>query len=191
MKTTPIDLGNAVYAILRPVSWTTRTRFFLDAIAGKREAPTVMRRFAIYLGPVLAVLSFGCAEEPDEPNAFQTQTGNTTAGTEDESDSGAPADLPGDGDGDGDGDPTTTGDGDGDPTTTGDGDGDPTTTGDDPTCGDGNIDTGEQCDGGNLGGFSCADLGYSGGTLACDPVTCTFDASGCTNNTDGGGGTTG
>jgi hypothetical protein len=146
-----------------------------------------MRRFAIYLGPVLAVLAFGCAEDPEEPNAFQTQTGNTTATTDDDSDTGAPADLPSDPTtGDGDGDPTTTGDGDGDPTTTGDGDGDP------GGCGNGNIDIGEQCDGGNLGGFSCTDLGYSGGTLGCDPVTCTFDASGCINNPgDGSGGTTG
>jgi hypothetical protein len=160
--------------------------FFLDAIAGKREAAFVMRRFAIALTPAFVVLAFGCAEDPDPPNAFMTQ-GNTTVGNEDESSTGTPQDLPstGDGDGDpttgdgdGDGDPAT-GDGDGDPTT-GDGDGDPN-----PVCGNGLVDDGEQCDGGNLGGFSCTDLGYSGGTLACDPITCTYDASGCVNNTDG------
>ena len=58
-------------------------------------------------------------------------------------------------------------------------------------CGNGTIDDGEQCDGGNLGGFSCTDLGYSGGTLACDPVTCTYDASGCTTDTTTQGGTSG
>jgi hypothetical protein len=46
-------------------------------------------------------------------------------------------------------------------------------------CGNGVIDDGEQCDGSNLGGFSCTDLGYPSGTLACDPVTCTYDATGC------------
>jgi hypothetical protein len=169
--------------------------FFLDALAAKREARFVMRRFAIALTPVLFVLTVACAEDPDEPSAFQTQ-GNTTANNDDDSDTGPLQDMAADtGDGDGDGDPTTTGDGDGDPTTTGDGDGDPTTTGDgdgDAMCGNGLVDDGEQCDGGNLNGFSCTDLGYSGGTLACDPITCTYDASGCVNNTDnGGGGTTG
>ena len=154
--------------------------FFLDAIRGKREAPIVMRRFAIALTPVLVVLTFGCADDPEEPNAFQTTT-NTTVEPEDTDTGSAPADLPS-ATGDGDGDPTTgDGDGDGDPTTTGDGDGDPN-----PVCGNGVVDDGEQCDGGNLGGFSCTDLGYSGGTLACDPITCTYDASGCMN----GGGTT-
>jgi hypothetical protein len=152
-----------------------------------------MRRFAIALTPVLVVLTFGCAEEPDGPNAFQTQGQTTVPNDEEDSESGSLPDMSAD-TGDGDGDPTTTGDGDGDPTT-GDGDGDPTTTGDgdgDPVCGNGLVDDGEQCDGGNLNGFSCTDLGYSGGTLACDPITCTYDASGCVNNTDnGGGGTTG
>lgn len=48
------------------------------------------------------------------------------------------------------------------------------------TCGNGIIDDGEQCDGGNMGGFDCTSLGYSGGTLGCDSVTCTYDAGGCT-----------
>jgi hypothetical protein len=139
-----------------------------------------MRRFAVALTPVFVTLLIGCADDPDEGNAFQTQ-GNTTVPADSDSDTGVPQDLPaGDGDGDGDGDPTT-GDGDGDQTT-GDGDGDPT-----GGCGNGIVDPGEQCDGGNLNGFSCTDLGYSGGTLGCDPVTCTYDASGCVTNTDGGG----
>jgi hypothetical protein len=54
-------------------------------------------------------------------------------------------------------------------------------------CGNGSIDDGEQCDGADLQGFTCVDLGMSGGELGCDPVTCTFDASMCT----GGGGTGG
>jgi len=45
-------------------------------------------------------------------------------------------------------------------------------------CGDGNIDAGEQCDGSNLGGKTCVDLGYDSGTLACSS-DCTFDTSGC------------
>ena len=97
---------------------------------------------------------------------------------------------PSTGDGDGDGDPTTgDGDGDGDPTGDGDGDGDgdPTTGDGDgdgdgdpgPTCGNGIVDLGEQCDGDNLNGFSCQDIGYSGGMLGCDPVMCWYTTDGC------------
>lgn len=46
-------------------------------------------------------------------------------------------------------------------------------------CGNGAIDAGEQCDGMDLQGFDCAALGLSGGTLACDPMMCTFDTSMC------------
>jgi hypothetical protein len=47
-------------------------------------------------------------------------------------------------------------------------------------CGNGSIDPGEQCDGNNLGGSSCVDHGFDGGVLACDPVVCVYDTSGCT-----------
>jgi hypothetical protein len=176
--------------------------FFLDAIFPRREAADVMRRFAIALTPCLFLVSLACAEEPLPPNAFmtvgssgtQTTTASETSG--DSMETNAPEDLPGDGDGDddpgdGDADPTTEGDGDADPTTEGDGDADPTTDSGDPVCGNGVVDDGEQCDGGNLGGFTCVDLGYSGGTLACDPVTCTYDASACVTDMDGGSGTSG
>lgn len=143
-----------------------------------------MRRLTIsLLGSVLA-LGLGCGEDPEEPNAFQTQ-GNDA---EDEigTDTGVPVDqLAEESTGDGDGDTTTTeSTSEEETTTTTDGGG---------ACGNGVIDDGEQCDGGNLGGFSCTDLGYSGGTLACDPVTCTYDASGCTTDTttNGSGGTSG
>ena len=55
-------------------------------------------------------------------------------------------------------------------------------------CGDGNIDPGEQCDGNNLQGFTCAALGLGGGMLSCDPVTCTFDTSMCNPGMGGTGG---
>jgi hypothetical protein len=125
--------------------------------------------------------------------ASTTQT-TGPSDTGDSADTDVPEDMPNNGDGDpgdGDADPTTdSGDGDGDPTTTS-GDGDPTTDSGDPVCGNGVIDDGEQCDGGNLGGFTCVDLGYSGGTLACDPVTCTYDASACTTDMGGSSGTSG
>ena len=47
------------------------------------------------------------------------------------------------------------------------------------TCGNGIVETGEQCDGGNLGGQTCVTLGYSSGTLSCTSA-CAFDTSGCT-----------
>ncbi len=46
-------------------------------------------------------------------------------------------------------------------------------------CGDGMRDGAEQCDGADLGGSTCASLGYNnGGTLACT-AGCGYDASGC------------
>ncbi len=51
-------------------------------------------------------------------------------------------------------------------------------------CGDGAIDTGEDCDGGNLGGKTCGSLGYDGGTLSCS-ASCEFDTSGCYRCGDG------
>jgi hypothetical protein len=47
------------------------------------------------------------------------------------------------------------------------------------TCGDGEINGNEQCDSDKLNGFTCEALGNAGGTLQCDPVTCTFDTSLC------------
>ena len=48
-------------------------------------------------------------------------------------------------------------------------------------CGNGKIDSGEQCDGSNLNGYSCATWhpdNYTGGTLSCTS-NCTFDESKC------------
>lgn len=53
-----------------------------------------------------------------------------------------------------------------------------------PVCGNGIIEGEEQCDGEDLGGTTCQDLGFSGGTLGCvpagNPNECTFDTSQCT-----------
>lgn len=46
------------------------------------------------------------------------------------------------------------------------------------TCGDGIVQTGEQCDVYDHAGQTCATLGFSGGTLGC-AVRCTFDTSAC------------
>lgn len=46
-------------------------------------------------------------------------------------------------------------------------------------CGDGALDAaGEQCDGTDLGGDSCASLGFASGTLGCTSA-CRFDTSAC------------
>jgi hypothetical protein len=63
--------------------------------------------------------------------------------------------------------------------------GGPVDTGNVGNCGNGVIDAGEQCDGGDLQGFDCASLGLNGGTLACDPMMCTFDTSMCSSTTGG------
>ncbi len=48
----------------------------------------------------------------------------------------------------------------------------------DPVCGDGRVDDGEDCDEEELGGATCALLGYAGGELAC-AANCRFDETGC------------
>ncbi|WP_052549265.1 hypothetical protein [Enhygromyxa salina] len=48
-----------------------------------------------------------------------------------------------------------------------------------PTCGNGVLDVGEACDGGNLGGQTCQSLGYDGGVLSCTQG-CQINTSGCT-----------
>jgi cysteine-rich repeat protein len=45
-------------------------------------------------------------------------------------------------------------------------------------CGDGTLDQTEQCEGANLDGKTCGDLGFYAGTLACSEF-CTFDTSSC------------
>jgi len=55
-----------------------------------------------------------------------------------------------------------------------------------PVCGDGLIEGLEQCDGANVAGVQCVQVGYLGGTVACD-ATCHFDWSGCTVPTCGDG----
>jgi len=45
-------------------------------------------------------------------------------------------------------------------------------------CGDDVLDSGEECDGVELGGETCAGLGFDSGTLACTSA-CTFDTAEC------------
>ena len=56
-------------------------------------------------------------------------------------------------------------------------------------CGNGIVEGGEQCDGNNLGGKTCASIGmgFSGGTLACNP-DCTWNTTGCTQQEQCGNG---
>jgi len=49
-----------------------------------------------------------------------------------------------------------------------------------PVCGNATAECGEDCDGADLGGASCADLGYNAGSLACDGA-CGFDYSQCSD----------
>jgi hypothetical protein len=46
-------------------------------------------------------------------------------------------------------------------------------------CGNGIVEPGEQCDGNNLNGFTCQDLGYNGGQLFCIAQFCIFNEFGC------------
>jgi len=47
-------------------------------------------------------------------------------------------------------------------------------------CGNEVLETGEDCDGSDLGAETCVSLGFVYGTLACSP-SCTFDTSACSN----------
>jgi hypothetical protein len=47
-------------------------------------------------------------------------------------------------------------------------------------CGNGKLEEGEDCDGTKLDGQTCADMGFTGGKLACAD-DCTFDTSNCTS----------
>ncbi|MCK4454215.1 hypothetical protein KAU51_02615 [Candidatus Parcubacteria bacterium] len=53
-------------------------------------------------------------------------------------------------------------------------------------CGNGIIEFSEQCDGADLGGQTCAGLGYTSGTLTCNS-DCTFNTSNCSTGGGGGG----
>ena len=48
----------------------------------------------------------------------------------------------------------------------------------DPVCGDEEVNGGDQCDGGDLGGATCESLGFARGVLACS-AECGFDVAGC------------
>ncbi|MBL9022170.1 MAG: hypothetical protein JNL21_08200 [Myxococcales bacterium] len=47
-----------------------------------------------------------------------------------------------------------------------------------PTCGDGRIDVGEECDGAETGPKTCADYGFASGELACS-TACRISSIGC------------
>ncbi len=55
-------------------------------------------------------------------------------------------------------------------------------TGSTGTCGNGQVDPGESCDGSDLQSATCASLGYSGGSLSCSS-SCQFNVSACTGGT--------
>jgi hypothetical protein len=52
------------------------------------------------------------------------------------------------------------------------------------SCGNVHLEDDESCDGHLLRGETCESLGYGGGTLTCDPSTCTFDTQMCTPKVD-------
>lgn len=54
------------------------------------------------------------------------------------------------------------------------------------TCGNGVVDSGEQCDGSSLNGQTCVSRGFSEGMLSCNS-NCTFNTTQCTSVSSGGG----
>ncbi len=154
---------------------------------------------------VLAVVGAACTTEEDESSLSGSQSASQSASASESSSGGSSSggasagttETPASSGDVSSGEPTTAS-----PTTTADpsttsggtttGDGTTsggTTTGNQGGCGDGVINGNEQCDGANLNGFTCEALGNAGGTLQCDPVTCTFDTQMC--EVGGSGGTSG
>lgn len=140
----------------------------------------------------LVLVSMGCTQEVDDPASFDSGTppadsggsaAETTSDQDSDSASGGNASMSAGADSS-TGAPPASDSSSGGPATTGpvDDSGGPS------GCGDGMVSPGEQCDGINLQGFDCGSLGLGTGTLACDPMTCTFDTSMCMG---GGGGTGG
>ena len=129
----------------------------------------------------------GCNKTPEDPGLTATASASGTPATDTDGSDEAPVE---DKDESVTGGQTTSGPPDettdtpasssGMPMTTG-----PETTGPDGGCGDGMVVPGEQCDGADLQGFDCASLGLGGGTLSCDPVTCSFDTSMCMSTSSG------
>jgi hypothetical protein len=58
------------------------------------------------------------------------------------------------------------------------------TTSDEALCGDGVAEGAELCDGDDLGGVSCIDLGFEAGSLACD-AACAYDTRECSDEDPG------
>lgn len=140
--------------------------------------------FALLLGGSIAF--GGCAEDVEDPGFTSGGSATTTATTGGDTDvapesstsstSGAAEESSDSMDASTSGNATaTTG---GAATTTGNGTGS-------AGCGDGIVSPGEQCDGADLQGFNCESMGLGTGTLACDPVMCTFDTSMCMSTTSG------
>jgi hypothetical protein len=46
-------------------------------------------------------------------------------------------------------------------------------------CGNGVIESHEECESNRLGGATCTSLGYLGGELSCSPRTCLYDETDC------------
>jgi hypothetical protein len=63
--------------------------------------------------------------------------------------------------------------------------------GEEDSCGNDEIDDGEDCDGVLLQGVTCVNLGFTAGQLGCDPETCTFETSMCTRPPTGSAGDSG
>lgn len=118
----------------------------------------------------------GCAEVEDGATTFATgasaapMSAGTDAGSEDGSGS---AGTEGTGEGGGTGPATASED------TAGNAEDDGSGTGLAETCGNGQIDPGEACDGAAVGDDTCQAHGYGGGVLMCTPDCAAVDLAGC------------
>lgn len=126
---------------------------------------------------VVSSFSLACGDNVDEGSAFMTN-GEDTTGTGSTAE-GSGADVPGDSGSESGDSSSSSGSSSSDSSESESESSSSSSSGGNGDCGNGAIDMGEQCDGANLNGFTCEQLGYGGGTLGCDPVTCTYDTANC------------
>lgn len=167
----------------------------LTVSGGAGQSSCMRRRSLVLVCGALLTLA-GCGKDVEDPTfnsdgpggpagTAASSSSSSEGGDTDEEDDDADADQ-GQDESEADSSPPMTDDGD--PTTGPVGD-----TGDDNGdggggCGNGMVSPGEQCDGADLQGFDCNSLGLNGGSLSCDPVTCTFDTSMCGSSSGGSSG---
>ncbi len=130
--------------------------------------------FTVLVIPTGCSTSDDTADSTDDVDETNTNT-NTTPGSSTDTDTDVDTDADTDETLDGaDSSDTNTDDATSDPDSS-----DATDETEGAVCGNGVIEANEECDGAELGGLTCVDFGFPGGTLSCEPGNCVISTGGC------------